>query len=49
MSVDFKGSGNETEVIISFDPESSQSSEKQAQGWQGIADNYKAYVTKMEK
>ncbi|NJC27842.1 SRPBCC domain-containing protein [Neolewinella antarctica] len=48
VAVDFKGGGSETEVTITFDPADKQSDEQQTHGWEGIANNFKAYVTKME-
>lgn len=43
-TVDFKKSGNQTEVVVAFDPEEQNSVEMQKGGWQAILDNFKRYV-----
>lgn len=40
----FSGSGNETKVIETFDPESENPIEMQRSGWQAILDNFKKYT-----
>ena len=49
VKVEFSENGDGTDVSISFGPESSTPEEDQRKGWQAIADNYKAYVSRMEK
>lgn len=44
VSIDFKSSGNSTQVEESFEAESENSRELQQQGWQAILDNFKKYV-----
>ena len=44
VTITFKGQGNETEVIETFDAETSNSIEMQQTGWQAILDNFKTYV-----
>lgn len=46
VNITFKGQGNETKVIETFDAESSNPIEIQQQGWQAILDNFKKYVEK---
>jgi len=43
-TVDFKEMGNQTEVIISFDPEEENPIEMQREGWQAILTNFKVYT-----
>ncbi|WP_108670941.1 SRPBCC family protein [Peribacillus acanthi] len=40
----FKGQNNETEIIETFDPETTNPIELQQQGWQAILDNFKKYT-----
>ncbi|RIW14103.1 activator of HSP90 ATPase [Algoriphagus lacus] len=42
--VEFKEANGQTEVIVSFDPETENSTELQQKGWQAILDNFKKYV-----
>lgn len=44
VNVTFKGQGNETEVIETFDAETTNPIEMQQAGWQAILDNFKKYV-----
>jgi uncharacterized protein YndB with AHSA1/START domain len=44
VRIDFKGSGNETEIIETFEAENVYSIEQQKGGWQWILDNFKKYV-----
>jgi uncharacterized protein YndB with AHSA1/START domain len=44
--ITFKGTNGETEVTISFDPETSNPVEMQRSGWQAILDSFKAYADK---
>lgn len=44
VAVTFAESGNETDVRVTFDAETSNSIEMQRQGWQAILDNFKSYV-----
>ncbi|PFP30583.1 polyketide cyclase [Bacillus sp. AFS073361] len=44
VSVTFKGQGNETEVIETFDAETTNPIEMQQAGWQAILDNFKKYT-----
>lgn len=44
VEIHFKGNGNETEVVETFDAESSHPVEFQQQGWQAILDNFKKYT-----
>jgi uncharacterized protein YndB with AHSA1/START domain len=43
VNITFKGQGNETEVIETFDAETMNSIEMQQAGWQAILDNFKKY------
>ena len=43
-SIEFKSVDGQTEVIVSFDPETENSIELQQNGWQAILDNFKKYV-----
>jgi uncharacterized protein YndB with AHSA1/START domain len=42
--VEFKEQQEQTEVTITFDPETENSIELQKQGWQAIVDNFKKYT-----
>ena len=44
VTITFKAQGNETEVIETFDAETSNPVEMQQAGWQAILDNFKKYV-----
>jgi uncharacterized protein YndB with AHSA1/START domain len=44
VKVTFSGSGNETKVTETFDPENQNPVEMQKGGWQMILDNFKKYV-----
>jgi len=44
VSVKFIGSGNQTKVVETFDPENTHPVEFQKGGWQAILDNFKKYV-----
>lgn len=44
VKVTFKGQGNETEVIETFDAETVNPVHYQQQGWQAILDNFKKYA-----
>ena len=44
VKVTFNGQGNQTEVIETFDAETSNSVELQQQGWQAILDHFKKYA-----
>lgn len=43
-NVKFVDKGNETEVIVTFDPENGNPLELQKNGWQAILNNFKKYV-----
>jgi uncharacterized protein YndB with AHSA1/START domain len=43
-AVDFKEIGRQTEVNVTFDPETENSIELQRKGWQAILDNFKKYT-----
>jgi uncharacterized protein YndB with AHSA1/START domain len=43
-SVDFKKNGNQTDVVVSFDPENQNPIEMQKGGWQAILNNFKQYT-----
>lgn len=43
-TVDFKETNEQTEVTISFDPETENSLELQKNGWQAILNNFKKYT-----
>lgn len=43
VTITFNGHGNETEVIETFDPETTNPIEMQQAGWQSILDNFKKY------
>lgn len=42
----FKGNGNETKIVETFDPEAENPIEMQRGGWQAILDNFKKYTEK---
>ncbi|QWC21101.1 SRPBCC family protein [Bacillus haikouensis] len=44
VSITFKGHGNETEIVETFDPDSENPVDMQQQGWQAILDRFKNYV-----
>lgn len=44
VSVAFNAQGNATEVIETFEPESTNPEEMQRGGWQAILDNFKKYT-----
>jgi uncharacterized protein YndB with AHSA1/START domain len=46
VSVTFKGQGNETEIVETFDPDPENPVDMQRQGWQAILDRFKRYVEK---
>jgi len=43
-TVDFKETDGQTEVTVTFDPETENSIELQRNGWQAILDNFKKYT-----
>ena len=43
-TVDFKETDGQTEVTVTFDPETENSIDLQRQGWQAILDNFKKYT-----
>jgi uncharacterized protein YndB with AHSA1/START domain len=43
-TVKFNEFDNDTEVIVTFDPETTNPIERQQEGWQAILDNFKAYT-----
>ncbi len=43
-TVEFKETNGQTEVIVTFDPETENSIDLQRQGWQAILDNFKKYT-----
>jgi uncharacterized protein YndB with AHSA1/START domain len=43
-TVEFKEENGQTEVIVTFDPETDNSIDLQRQGWQAILDNFKKYT-----
>lgn len=43
-TVTFQERGEQTEVIVTFDPESENPMELQRQGWQSILNNFKEYT-----
>jgi uncharacterized protein YndB with AHSA1/START domain len=43
-TMEFKELQKQTEVIVTFDPESENSVDLQRQGWQAILDNFKKYT-----
>lgn len=43
-TVDFKETDGQTEISITFDPETENSIELQRNGWQSILDNFKKYT-----
>ncbi|KAB2330688.1 SRPBCC family protein [Bacillus mesophilum] len=44
VQIQFKENGNETEIVETFDAESTHPVEFQQQGWQAILDNFKNYA-----
>lgn len=44
VQVQFKERGDQTEVIIQFDPENENPLEMQQAGWQAILNNFKSYT-----
>ena len=46
-TVDFKETDGQTEVTVTFDPETENSVELQRQGWQSILDNFRTYCEKL--
>jgi uncharacterized protein YndB with AHSA1/START domain len=44
VSVNFNEKGDNTEVVILFDPETINTPERQKEGWQAILDNFKKYT-----
>ncbi|UKT62176.1 SRPBCC family protein [Pedobacter mucosus] len=44
VKVVFEGSGSETHVIQTFEPENENTGELQRNGWQAILNNFKRYV-----
>ena len=49
VKITFKGQGNETEVIETFDAETENPVDFQRQGWQAILDNFKQYAEQTNK
>ncbi len=47
VTIQFKGNGNTTDVIETFDPENENSREIQQAGWQAILDNFKTYTEQL--
>lgn len=43
-TVQFNSLGNQTEIIVTFDPEEENTIEIQKNGWQAILDNFKNYT-----
>jgi len=43
-TIDFKETNGQTEVTVTFDPETENSIDLQRQGWQAILDNFKKYT-----
>lgn len=43
-TVEFSEAGGQTNVIVTFDPETENHIEMQQQGWQAILNNFKAYT-----
>ena len=44
VTITFNGQGNETQVIETFDAETTNPIEMQQAGWQSILDNFKKYI-----
>lgn len=44
VTVQFKNIGNQTEVVVTFDPENENPIELQERGWQAILNNFKIYT-----
>jgi hypothetical protein len=49
VEISFEGKENETEIIETFDPDTSNSIELQQTGWQAIIDNFKKYAEQTYK
>jgi uncharacterized protein YndB with AHSA1/START domain len=43
-NVQFRDLGNQTELVVTFDPENENPVEMQQAGWQAILNNFKAYT-----
>ena len=43
-NIKFNSPGNQTEVIVTFDPENENPIEMQKSGWQSILNNFNKYV-----
>lgn len=43
-TIEFKETNGQTEVIVTFDPETENPIDLQRQGWQAILDNFKKYT-----
>jgi uncharacterized protein YndB with AHSA1/START domain len=43
-TVQFRNSGSQTEVVVTFDPEHEHPIEMQKAGWQSILNNFKSYT-----
>lgn len=43
-TVEFKNKNEQTEMTVTFDPETENSIDLQSQGWQAILDNFKNYT-----
>ena len=44
ITVEFKETNGQTEIVIRFDPEKENSIDLQRKGWQAILDNFKKYM-----
>lgn len=44
VNVNFKETGGNTEVVVTFDPEEKNSLKMQRDGWQAILNNFKTYT-----
>lgn len=44
VKVELKDIGNQTEIVVEFDPETENSIELQKSGWQAILNNFKNYT-----
>lgn len=44
VKIELKDIGNQTEIIVEFDPENENPIEMQRQGWQAILENFKNYT-----
>jgi uncharacterized protein YndB with AHSA1/START domain len=49
VEISFEGKENETEIIETFDPDTSNSIELQQTGWQAIINNFKKYAEQTYK